>query len=226
MKSLIQYFTTTDASIDAQNAQMNGHVPGTNEQQARHMAEQICAGFRFHDRGQRTDSVDAFYAVDRNQFTHIDDDEAYEAARAYADALWAKDSIEKPYVADGQIDPDSVGDAEWEKVREPLVERAEIIGMDTAYADDTTTAWRRHKTQEDYWTPFLRAQLLEYRIALDDPDYPDKPNEGLSGFGPEPVRYALGVELHDMHSTERWEEAIQIMVPYYRRILRAHDSQV
>lgn len=224
MRGIIQYFTSADA-VRSPTGSVDGDVPDSTEQRARYMAEQICAGFQYHDRGQRADSVDAFYAVDRNQFAHLEDDAAYEAARAYADALWAKDAVEKPYVTDDGIDSEAVENGDWERVRAPLAERAGIVGMDSAYADETTAAWRRHKTREDYWTPFLRAQLLEYRAALGDPDYPNKPNDGLSGFGPEPFRYALGVELHDMHSTERWEEAIRLMVPYYRRILRTHENR-
>lgn len=193
-----------------------------NEQRARHVAEQICAGFQYHDRGQRADAIDAFYEVDRSQFAHLTDDDAREAARAYVEALWQKDSVEKQYTGDDGIDAESIAAADWSDVHRSFLERARIVGMDEAYADHTMTAWKRHKADEEYWTPLLRAQQIEYRAATGDSTYPEKPNDGQAGFGPAPVRYVLGVELHDLHRTEAWSEAIDVMVPYYRSILRAH----
>ena len=226
MRSIIQYLTADGSSANTDASTPGaGHVPDSLEQCARYMAEQICAGFQFHDRDQRTEAIDAFYTVDRNQFAHLDDDSAYQAARAYTDALWAKDNIEKPHILEGKIDATSMESQNWDPVLTPLTERATIVGMPDAYAEETTRAWRNHKIGDDYWTPILRAQVLEYRAALGDPDYPNKPKEGLAGFGPEPLRYAMGVELHDLHSPERWEEAIQVMVPYYRRILGAHERR-
>ena len=54
---------------------------------ANHMAEQVCLGFRHHDRRNRNAAADAFFAVDRRQFAHLDDATARAAAEAYVDAL-------------------------------------------------------------------------------------------------------------------------------------------
>ena len=194
------------------------------ERQARFLAERICSGFQLHDRRQRDESIEAFYAVDRNQFADLEDERALEAAEAFVDALWAKDDIEKSYQVDGVIDPASIAEADYDPVYQPLERRAEAVGMDVRYAEKTTEAWRNHKTAEDYWTPFLEAQSIELRAALGQPDYPSKPKEGSSGYGPLATRYVLAVELHDLHTSETWEEAIRVMTPYYRAILTAHQE--
>lgn len=198
---------------------------GAVERAARHMARELCAGFRYHDRGERDAAVASFAAVDRRQFDHVDGDDAGRAARAYVDALWAKDDLETGHMAGDRIDPDSIRDGDWGVVRDALVERADAVGMDREYATATTRAWRAHKSNGDYWTPMLRAQLLEYRAATRDDGYPHKPSDGRTGFGSAPVRYLLGVELHDLHDDAHWEEAVSVMEPYYRRILRAHEDR-
>lgn len=195
---------------------------GTVERVARHMARELCAGFRYHDRGERDAAVESFTEVDRRQFAHVDDEAARQAARAYVDALWAKDDLEADHVDGDRIDPESIRDGDWGRVRDALAERAAVLDIDREYATATTRAWRNHKANGDYWTPMLRAQLIEYRAAVGDEGYPDKPSDGRAGFGAAPVRYLLGVELHDLHTGERWEEAVRVMEPYYRGIIRAH----
>lgn len=224
MRSLKRYLSPRNGESQTDQQRSSHPTNGWLDRQARHLAEQYCSGFQLHDRRQHQDAVEAFYAVDRKQFVHISDDEAFEAATAYVDALWAKDEIEKRHHQSGQIDPVSIRDADYTSVRTPLARRAEILGMSQEYADETTRAWHRHKTGDDYWTPFLRAQTLELRVALQNPDYPGKPRGGQSGAGPLATRYAVGVELHDMHSNSAWEEAIRVMTPYYKQILRAHKN--
>ena len=193
---------------------------------ARHMARELCAGFRYHDRGEREAAVASFAAVDRRQFADIDGESARRAARAYVDALWAKDELEAEHMDMGgdRVDPESIGEGDWSAVRDALAERADAVGMDAEYATATTRAWRNHKADGDYWTPTLRAQLIEFRAAAGDEEYPAKPSDGRQGFGAAPVRYLLGVELHDLHGDQHWEEAVRVMEPYYRRILRAHGD--
>lgn len=193
----------------------------SKDQTARYMAENLCSGFQLHDRGQRTEAKEAFAVVDRLQFAHLDRETADATAEAYVDALWEKDAVEKRHLERGAINPESIAAADWSDVLEVLERRAEIAGMSSEYATQTTEAWRKHKTGEDYWTAFLKAQTVELRAAMQNPTYPEKPKEGLSGFGPVAARYVLGVELHDMHTHEHWEEAIRVMVPYYRAILNA-----
>lgn len=190
---------------------------------AAHMAEQICLGFQAHDRRERETAVEAFATVDALQFPHLDQDTARHAAVAYVDALWAKDDLEVEHMADGEIDPDALRTADWTPVREKFRERASIVGMDPRYAELSTTAWRNHKTGEDYWTPIQHAQLFELRAATGEEEYPHKPRYGQAGYGPEAHRYALAVELHDMHTRAHWKQAATVMQPYYERILEAHD---
>jgi len=191
---------------------------------ARHMARELCAGFRYHDRGDRAAAVESFAEVDRRQFARVDGEAARRAAAAYVRALWAKDDLEEEHMEDGRIDPDSIRDGDWGAVHAALIDRADAVGMDRAYATATTHAWRSHKANGDYWTPTLRAQLIEFRAATGDDDYPRKPSDGRQGFGAAPVRYLLGVELHDLHGDEHWAEAVRVMEPYYARILRAHGD--
>lgn len=223
--------TRTDAEpndTDRGDDVTSGHKPREKdslERRARYMAEQICSGFQLHDRRQRQEALEAFYVVDRNQFAHLDSEEARRASEGYVDALWEKDTLEKSYITDQGIDPQRIANGEWDQVQSPLEERAEIVGMDRRYATKTTEAWLKHKTEEDYWTPFLEAQTYEIRAALQDQTYPNKPKEGKSGYGSIATRYLLSVELHDMHTQATWEEAIRVMVPYYRTILRSHSNR-
>jgi hypothetical protein len=210
-------------SSSAESASGLGPFDGEHVEAAREMAEQVCLGFRWHDRRERTRAVEAFAAVDRRQFAHLDATTARAAAAAYVDALWAKDAVEASCTVDGELDYDALGEADWGAVRSAFAKRAALVGMDPAYAEASTVAWKRHKVGGDYGRPMQRAQVCELRAALDDPDYPHKPHQGQSGYGPEAARYLLAVELHDMHTEGHWEQARDVMVPYYERILRAHD---
>jgi len=185
------------------------------------IAAQLGLGFVAHDRRQREEAVEAFATVDRFQFRHVSEEVAREAAVAYVDALWAKDAIEDAHRTGDGFDREALDAADWTPVREAFARRASLVGVDPAYAERSTVAWRRHKTGGDYWTPMQEAQMHELRAALQDPDYPDKPRDGASGFGPEPARYALGVELHD---TRRYEEGVEAMTPYFERVAAAHDD--
>lgn len=187
------------------------------------MAEQVIEGFIAHDTGHRDPAIDAFYEVDRRQFAHLDDEQALIAARAYVDALFAKDDLELQYLRNRDMDRPALDEADWGSVRDKFRVRAAAVGMDLEYAVATTDAWRKHKTGGDYWTPIQQAQVYELRAALQDPGYPRKPKYGSSGFGPEPARYALAIELHDMHEEEYAEQAVDVMVPYYELILKSHD---
>jgi hypothetical protein len=182
---------------------------------------QMGMGMVSHDKRMRAEAVDAFAAVDVFQFRHLSETVAREAAVAYVDALWEKDDLEEVCTVDGERDAEALQRADWTPVREAFGRRASVAGIDPEYAELTTTAWRRHKTGGDYWTPFQRAQMYELRAALQDRDYPHKPRDGQSGFGPEATRYVLGVELHD---TRRFEEALDVMTPYYERIAQRHQE--
>lgn len=205
-------------------------IPSTDDQcdrakLAEHLAQQICKGFQYHDQDEWEKSVGAFYAVDRYQFDHLSDEEALKAAEAYAAALWAKDAIEPPLREDGTFDAEAIDDADWSTVRDCLERRADIVGMDPEYATATTEGWRKHKTGDDYWTPLMRGQHHEIRVALGDPDYPRKQGTCQTGFGPLTARYLVGLELHDMKTERHWRRAIDTMIPYYEQILRANAGR-
>jgi hypothetical protein len=190
---------------------------------AEFLAERIWDGFVAHDQRDRMAAVKAFATVDSSQFQHVDDATARRAAVAYVNALWKKDEIEDAHETDGEFDREALDAADWGPVYENFAERARLLGIDEAYADLSTTAWRRHKTGGDYWTPIMRAQMLELRVAMGDEGYPHKPRDGQSGFGPEATRYALAVELHDYRSADHLEQGKDVMMPYYEAILRAHE---
>lgn len=205
-----------DAAVPAESGQPAS--PGA-------AATRLCEGFQHHDQRNRERAVDAFAAVDRFQFAHVDAETARLAADAYVDALWTKDDVEDRYRlerdVEDAIDREGLADADWNAVESALVERAELLGIDTEYASLTTTGWRRHKVGGDYWTPHLRAQQLVLQAALQDPSYPEKPRHGKTGPGPEATRYLLGIELHDCR---RWEEARDAMVPFLAAIQRERES--
>lgn len=188
---------------------------------ASYMSDKLCKGFIHHDRRERQKSVEAFAAVDRLQFVHLDETTARRAAEGYVDALWVKDEVEESCRVDGELDPEALRAADWSEMTAAFERRADAAGIDPRYAELTTQAWIEHKLGGDYWTPMMHAQMLELRAALQDPTYPDKSRHGRGGFGPEPARYALGNELHD---TRRWEEAREVMTPYFQRILNEHDD--
>jgi len=181
---------------------------------------QMGMGMVYHDKGRRKEAIDAFAEVDAFQFQHVSRKRAREAAVAYVDALWEKDALEDACRVDGEVDTEALAAADWSPVREAFARRASLVDIDPEYAELSTTAWRRHKIGGDYWTPFQKAQVYELRAALQDPDYPHKPRQGQSGYGPEAARYVLGVELHD---TRRYEEGVDAMTPYYERI--ANDQR-
>jgi len=178
-------------------------------------------GFVYHDKQHREMAVDAFAVADTFQFQHVSEEAAREASVAYVDALWEKDRLEEKHTINGELDRDALEDADWSPVAEAFERRASLVGIDPKYAELSTVAWRRHKVGGDYWTPMQQAQMYEIRAALQDPDYPHKPRDGQSGFGPEPSRYTLGNELHDMR---RFEEGLEVMTPYFERIARAHED--
>ena len=185
------------------------------------IAMHLGMGFVYHDKQQREMAVEAFAVVDAFQFQHVSEETAREASVAYVDALWEKDRLEEEHSVNGELDRDALADADWSPVTESFERRASLVGIDARYAELSTVAWRRHKVGGDYWTPMQRAQMYELRAAVQDPDYPHKPRDGQSGFGPESARYAVGVELHDMR---RFEEMVEAMTPYFERIARAHDD--
>lgn len=196
---------------------------GRFEQLAVDMADQLCLGFQWHDERERERAVEAFATVDTRQFAHVDASTARAASEAYVDALWAKDAVEEACTVDGELDLDALADADWGPVESAFAERASLLGIDPRYAEDSTVAWKRHKVGGNYAQPTQRAQMYELRAAMRDPSYPHKPHQGLSGFGPEAARYLLAVELHDMHTHGHWEQARDVMVPYFERVLEAHD---
>lgn len=195
--------------------------PSDDEPSASYMATKLGEGFLHHDRREREAALEAFATVDALQFAHIDEDDAVRAARGYVEALWEKDAIEDRCRVDGEIDPEQVEVADWSPVKAAFMRRAKAARIDPLYATLSTEAWLQHKSGGDYWTPMMHAQMLELRAALQDPTYPSKPRNGRSGFGAEPVRYALGVELHD---TREFEQGRAAMTPYFQRILDEHGD--
>ena len=184
---------------------------------------QMGMGFVYHDEQKRSKSIEAFAEADTFQFQHVREHVARKASAAYVDALWAKDALEEAHTVDGELDCEALDAADWSAVRNAFERRASLVGTNSEYAELSTTGWRRHKTGGDYWTPLQKAQMYELRAALQDPDYPHKPREGQSGYGPESTRYVLVVELHDMR---RFEEALDAMTPYFERIAndRRHEN--
>lgn len=186
---------------------------------ARYLSKQLAAGFQAHDRGSYSDAVGHFYAIDEYQFQNLADDKLHLAARAFVEALRAKDEVEFQCLQHGDIQQEAIMEADYSPVRNKLRQRAAIIGADSNYAVKKAEAWRKHKAGGNYWTPFGWSQVHELRAALQNPDYPPKPRAGKSGLGPEPLRYVLAFELHDMHTKRHWEQGIEVMVPYYESIL-------
>lgn len=191
---------------------------------ARYMAEQLSVGFRAHDKGVRDEAIEAFRAVDALQFPDISEEDALLAATAFVDALWEKDEIEFQCLRDGEIQIADIERADYSPVRQKLRQRASIVGADPRYAVKKAEAWKRHKAGGDYWTPYGWAQVYELRAAMDDPNYPEKPRAGRSGLGPEPLRYVLANELHDMHTEAHWQEGLNVLIPYYLKILQSHKD--
>lgn len=213
-----QFGTPTDAEGYDIDADSFGEADESTL--AAFMAERTCLGFIYHDRREYEAAVEAFYRVDRHQFAHLSDEEAYEAATALTDAFWAKDDVESGYIDGAEVDPE-LDEADWSPVEEALSRRAEIVGIDAEYAPKTTEAWRNHKTGGDYWTPTMVAQSHEIAAAIGTEQ--DKPKYGQSGYGHLTTRYLTGLELHDMHTERHWKEAAEVMTKYYAEILAEQE---
>ena len=194
----------------------------SKQQDPENAAMHMGMGFVYHDKEDRELSERAFAVADTFQFQHVDEETARKASEAYVDALWEKDRLETECTVDGELDVSALAEADWSPVRDAFERRAELVGIDPRYAELSTAAWRQHKVGGDYWTPMKRAQMYELRAALQDPEYPHKPRDGQSGHGPEAARYALGNELHDMR---RFDEALEVMTPYFERIAERHRAQ-
>lgn len=191
---------------------------------AREMAEHLGAVFRAHDNANREKAINSLIEVDRRQFPALDSDDIRMAATAFVDALWAKDRIEFEHLSDGEINEETLREADYSRAIQKLRQRAAIIDADPQYAITKVQAWRQHKLGGDYWTPFQRSQVYELRAVLDDPEYPHKPRAGQSGPGPEAMRYVLAFELHDMHTERHWLQGVRVMTPYFLRILTHHNG--
>jgi hypothetical protein len=187
-----------------------------HSKQARIAAEAICQGMILHDRREYRGAIDSFTETDVIWFD-VDDETARNAATAYVDALRLKDEIERHN--------DLIGLGEWDQVEGAFRRRAEALGINRAYAPLTTDAWMAHKLEENYWTPFLLAQQLVVQAATGIEDYPRKESDARHGLGPEPARYLLSVELHDLHDEQRWEEAAANMTTYFETILRLREDE-
>lgn len=212
--------TSAQAVLAAEPTALDGR-----RERARYTAAQLCLAFIAHDQRDRDTCVDALYEVDSRQFGHLPESAVHEGSFAFADALWAKDRVEAPYV-EGQTvqDVEGLDEADWSPLRQALARRADALGIEAAYAEATTTAWRRHKTGGDYWTPTLRAQRHELDAALPPAATTAKEEFGGSGFGSLPARYLVAVECHDCHSPEDWTEAVSVMTPYFEALFAAQED--
>lgn len=212
--------TPAEAVLDAEPVALD-----SRRERARYTAAQLCLAFIAHDDRDRDTCVEALREVDDRQFGHLEETSARAGSVAFADALWAKDRVEAPYVDERTVrDADGLDEADWSPVRQALTQRAEALGIDTEYAEATTTAWRRHKTGGDYWTPTLRAQRHELDAALPETATTTKAGFGGSGFGSLPSRYLVAVECHDRHSPESWTEAVSVMTPYFEALFAAQEG--
>jgi len=213
-------------TMETRNADSRTAVPesGGLDTLAREMAICLSHVFRAHDEADRSRAIEACRRVDELQFPSLDQGDIDIASRAFVNALWAKDDVELRCLSDGEFDADRIMEADYSAVASSLRTRAAVVGADHRYAERKVEAWRRHKAGGDYWTPYQRAQVHELRAALGDPEYPRKPRGGRSGPGPEPMRYVLASELHDMGTKHYWQQGIEVLVPYFERILREHDD--
>lgn len=212
--------TSAEAVLAAEPASLD-----SRRERARYTAAQLCLAFITHDQRDRDRCVEALIEVDRRQFDQLEEPAVRAGSAAFADALWAKDRVEAPYVEGRTVqDVDGLDEGDWSPVRRALAHRADALGIDAEYAEATTTAWRRHKTGGDYWTPTLRAQRHELDAALPETTTAAKAGFGGSGFGSLPARYLVAVECHDCHSRERWTEAVSVMTPYFESLFAAQED--
>jgi len=192
---------------------------------ARNMSKDFGEIFLANDQGLKQQAIAHCQSVDELLFPYLTSEEVGLASSSYVNALWEKDNIELACLQDGELHQKSIMNADYSPVRKQLRARASVIGADQLYAIEKTKAWRNHKGGDDYWTPYQNAQVHELRAALQNPEYPDKPKYGQSGPGPEPIRYVLAAELHDMHSEKYHKQAIEVLIPYFTRILKGQTNE-
>lgn len=211
-------------SLEGASEANSGSNSSDRQTEAREMAIALAHVFRAHDEGHRQRALEACRRVDELQFRDLDEDGVAIASEAFIDALWAKDEVEFRFLKNGDFDPERIRNADYSDVATHLRKRAAVVGADQRYATEKVEAWRQHKAGGDYWTPYQRAQMYEFRAAIDDPEYPRKGRGGRSGPGPEPMRYVLASELHDMNTKRHWEQGIELLIPYFERILERNDE--
>lgn len=199
---------------------------GGSSTTAREMAMGLAHVFRAHDERDRKRALQACRRVDELQFRHLDAEDVELASEAFVDALWTKDDVELQCLSNGSFDAERIRNADYSDVASHLRKRALVVGADQRYATKKIEAWREHKAGGDYWTPYQQSQMYEFRAAIQDFDYPRKPRGGRSGPGPEPMRYVLASELHDMNTKTHWEQGIEVLVPYFEQILMEHDDEL
>ena len=128
-----------------------------------------------------------------------------------------------------------------QKVHHPHVVRIRVGGLEAAAAHLKTRIVSRnlirppaphveggignHVVGLQAFMLIVQQGVPQLQVALQDQTYPAKPKEGQSGPGPEALRYALAVELHDMHTARHWEQAEEAMVPYFERVVSHHYNE-
>lgn len=211
--------------MEQESSQPPSLKEGGVEETARYMANQTALLFKYHDKGLKEKALEACTKVDALQFKYLDEEHIELAASGLVNALWEKDQVEFRYFRDGDLDTEGLRNADYGNVVQELRKRALVTGASPKYADKKSLAWRRHKSGGDYWTPYMEAQVYELRAALQNNSYPEKTRYGKSGPGPEPMRYVLASELHDMNTNEYIEQGIEVLIPYYSRILEGNTNE-
>ncbi len=176
---------------------------------AKHLAYNIVSGFVEHDRGHLEKSVEAFHQVYLYLFPEIGQLRTRHAAELYVDACVKQDEIEDhPGHSRSQI----VEDLRWEEVKIIFLQQARILGIPSAYAENTTNYFRYHGVRDSRYVNYCLEADKIFTTAIIGNDYWAKILGAL---------YMICTECHDKHDPTGLEAGIEFATKYFETILRA-----
>jgi hypothetical protein len=176
---------------------------------AKHLAYNIVSGFVEHDKGHLEKSVEAFHQVYRSLFPEIGELRTRHAAELYVDACLKQDEIEDH---PGHSKSEIFEDPRWEDLKAILLQQTKILGIPTAYAENTTNYFRYHGVGNSRYLDYCLEADRIFTTAIIGNDYWAKILGAI---------YIICTECHDKHDSTGLEVGIEFATKYFETILKA-----
>lgn len=183
------------------------------EHLAKHLAHSIVSGFVEHDKGRLEKSVQAFHQVYRSLFPEIGELRTRHAAELYVDACVKQDEIEDH---PGHSKSEIFEDPRWEDVKAIFLQQTKILGIPSAYAENTTNYFRYHGVRNSRYIDYCLEADRIFTTAIIGNDYWARILGAL---------YTICTECHDKHDLTGLEVGIEYATKYFETILKAKDTE-